>query len=140
MESIDDVAEEEGTIQAENASLSSSHSDWKSMGNFLRISLENNQSTVIPLHNEMTVQEVVENTCSKRQLDPAAYYLKLGVEDSFGSTGKLKLPFLYYKALLATQTHREPTDYEIQGFFCKQKLACSQYMGLHSSVGRALQR
>lgn len=86
LESIDDVAEEEGTIQVENASLSSSHSDWKSMGNFLRISLENNQSTVIPLHNEMTVQEVVENTCSKRQLDPAAYYLKLGVEDSSGST------------------------------------------------------
>ena len=83
----DDILEEEGTIQVESASLSSSHSDWKSMGNFLRISLDNNQSTVIPLHNEMTVLEVVENTCSKRQLEPEAYFLKLGVEDSSGSTG-----------------------------------------------------
>lgn len=82
----DDILEEEGTIQVESASLSSSHSDWKSMGNFLRISLDNNQSTVIPLHNEMTVLEVVENTCSKRQLEPEAYFLKLGVEDSSGST------------------------------------------------------
>ena len=57
------------------------------MGNFLRISLDNNQSTVIPLHNEMTVLEVIENTCSKRQLEPEAYFLKLGVEDSSGSTG-----------------------------------------------------
>ena len=57
------------------------------MGNFLRISLDNNQSTVIPLHNEMTVLEVVEGTCSKRQLDPAAHYLKLGTEDSAGTTG-----------------------------------------------------
>ena len=57
------------------------------MGNFLRISLDNNQSTVIPLHNEMTVLEVVENTSSKRQLEPEAYFLKLGVEDSSGSTG-----------------------------------------------------
>lgn len=57
------------------------------MGNFLRISLDNNQSTVIPLHNEMTVLEVVENTCSKRQLEPEAYFLKLGVEDSSGSAG-----------------------------------------------------
>ncbi|XP_068698035.1 rho guanine nucleotide exchange factor TIAM1-like [Montipora foliosa] len=83
---IDDVPEEEGTIQPECASLSSSHSDWKSMGNFLRISLDNNQSTVIPLHNEMTVQEVIENTCSKRQLNPDAFYLRLGVEDSSGAT------------------------------------------------------
>jgi len=72
----------------ERASLSSSHSDWKSLGNFLRISLDNNQSTVIPLHNEMTILEVVENTCSKRQFDPAAYYLKLGTEDDSGVTGK----------------------------------------------------
>ena len=59
------------------------------MGNFLRISLDNNQSTVIPQHNEMTVLEAVENTCSKRQLQPAEYYLKLGMEDSSGATGKL---------------------------------------------------
>ena len=60
------------------------------MGNFLRISLDNNQSTVIPQHNEMTILEAVENTCSKRQLQPEAYYLKLGMEDSSGATGKLK--------------------------------------------------
>ena len=58
------------------------------MGNFLRISLDNNQSTVIPLHNQMTIFEVVENTCNKRQFDPAAYYLKLGIEDTSGATGE----------------------------------------------------
>ena len=88
MEIIDDVVEEEGTIQPDCASLSSSHSDWKSMGNFLRVNLDNNQSTVIPLHGEMTVLEVVENTCGKRQLNPEGFYLKLGVEDSSGVTGK----------------------------------------------------
>ena len=89
LDSIDDIPEEEGTVQVESASLSSSHSDWKNMGNFLRISLDNNQSTVIPQHNKMTILEVVENTCSKRQLEPAAYYLKLGREDSSGTTGTI---------------------------------------------------
>lgn len=89
LENIDDVPEEEPEVAAvERASLSSSHSDWKNLGNFLRISLDNNQSTVIPLHNEMTILEVVENTCGKRQFDPAAYYLKLGTEDASGATGK----------------------------------------------------
>ena len=72
----------------ERTSLSSSHSDWKNLGNFLRINLDNNQSTVIPLHNKMTILEVVENTCNKRQFDPAEYYLKLGTEDASGSTGE----------------------------------------------------
>lgn len=106
LEIIDDVVEEEGTIQAECASLSSSHSDWKSMGNFLRVSLDNNQSTVIPLHSEMTVLEVVENTCGKRQLNPEGFYLKLGVEDSSGVTGKENI-FSYNfceKKLLASDT------------------------------------
>lgn len=89
LEDIDDILEEEPEVsKVERASLSSSHSDWKSLGNFLRISLDNNQSTVIPLHNEMTILEVVESTCSKRQFDPAAYYLKLGTEDASGATGK----------------------------------------------------
>lgn len=101
LDSIDDVPEEEETIQLESASLSSSHSDWKNMGNFLRISLDNNQSTVIPLHNEMTVLEVVENTCSKRQLNPAAYYLKLGMEDSSGVTGEID-KYVRQFAILAT--------------------------------------
>lgn len=83
------MPEEEGAL-VESSSLSSSHSDWKNLGNFLRISLDNNQSTVIPLHNEMTILEVVENTCSKRQLNPEAYYLKLGLEDDSGVTGKEK--------------------------------------------------
>ena len=87
---IHDVPEEEGTIQPECASLSSSQLVWKikSMGNVLLISLDNDQSTVIPLHNEMTVQEVVESTCSRRQLNPDAFYLRLGVEDSSGATGQ----------------------------------------------------
>lgn len=85
LDSIDDMPEEEGAL-VESSSLSSSHSDWKNLGNFLRISLDNNQSTVIPLHNEMTILEVVENTCSKRQLNPEAYYLKLGLEDDSGVT------------------------------------------------------
>lgn len=89
LDSIDDMPEEEGAL-VESSSLSSSHSDWKNLGNFLRISLDNNQSTVIPLHNEMTILEVVENTCSKRQLNPEAYYLKLGLEDDSGVTGKGK--------------------------------------------------
>lgn len=89
LDSIDDMPEEEGAL-LESSSLSSSHSDWKNLGNFLRISLDNNQSTVIPLHNEMTILEVVENTCSKRQLNPEAYYLKLGLEDDSGVTGKEK--------------------------------------------------
>ena len=89
LDSIDDMPEEEGAL-VESSSLSSSHSDWKNLGNFLRISLDNNQSTVIPLHNEMTILEVVENTCSKRQLNPEAYYLKLGLEDDSGVTGKDK--------------------------------------------------
>ena len=89
LENIDDVPEEEPEVTAvERTSLSSSHSDWKNLGNFLRINLDNNQSTVIPLHNEMTILEVVENTCNKRQFDPAEYYLKLGTEDASGSTGK----------------------------------------------------
>ena len=89
LDSIDDMPEEEGAL-VESSSLSSSHSDWKNLGNFLRISLDNNQSTVIPLHNEMTILEVVENTCSKRQLNPEAYYLKLGLEEDSGVTGKEK--------------------------------------------------
>lgn len=89
LDSIDDMPEEEGAL-VESSSLSSSHSDWKNLGNFLRISLDNNQSTVIPLHNEMSILEVVENTCSKRQLNPEAYYLKLGLEDDSGVTGKEK--------------------------------------------------
>lgn len=89
LDSIDDMPEEEGAL-VESSSLSSSHSDWKNLGNFLRISLDNNQSTVIPLHNEMTILEVVENTCSKRQLNPEAYYLKLGLEGDSGVTGKEK--------------------------------------------------
>ena len=100
MEIIDDVVEEEGTIQPECASLSSSHSDWKSMGNFLRVNLDNNQSTVIPLHGEMTVLEVVESTCGKRQLNPEGFYLKLGVDDSSGVTGKGKYCFLQFLSLL----------------------------------------
>lgn len=89
MENIDDIPEEEPEVTAvERTSLSSSHSDWKNLGNFLRINLDNNQSTVIPLHNEMTILEVVENTCNKRQFDAAEYYLKLGTEDASGSTGK----------------------------------------------------
>ncbi|XP_029197221.2 protein still life, isoforms C/SIF type 2-like [Acropora millepora] len=92
LEIIDDVVEEEGTIQPDCASLSSSHSDWKSMGNFLRVNLDNNQSTVIPLHGEMTVLEVVESTCGKRQLNPEGFYLKLGVEDSSGVTEYMNPP------------------------------------------------
>lgn len=41
----------------------------------------------------MTILEVVENTCSKRQLNPEAYYLKLGLEDDSGVTGKEKKLF-----------------------------------------------
>ena len=106
MEIIDDVVEEEGTIQPDCASLSSSHSDWKSMGNFLRVNLDNNQSTVIPLHGEMTVLEVVENTCGKRQLNPEGFYLKLGVEDSSGVTGKENIVSysFYVQKLLASDS------------------------------------
>ena len=106
MEIIDDVVEEEGTIQPECASLSSSHSDWKSMGNFLRVNLDNNQSTVIPLHGEMTVLEVVESTCGKRQLNPEGFYLKLGVDDSSGVTGKENIVSysFYVQKLLASDS------------------------------------
>ncbi|XP_032228950.1 protein still life, isoform SIF type 1 isoform X2 [Nematostella vectensis] len=81
LESISDSNEEE----SESArSLSSSHSDWKSLGNYLRISLPSNQATVIPLGHDMTVREAVESTCQKRQLEPRAHYLRLGKEDNNG--------------------------------------------------------
>ena len=107
LDDIADIPEEETTV-LESGSLCSSHSDWKSLGNFLRINLANNQSTVIPLHNEMSILEVVENTCNKRQLDPAGYFLKLGLEDSSGTVGwcffsngccfaKIKEFYIYYE-------------------------------------------
>ena len=76
------------------------------MGNFLRVNLDNNQSTVIPLHGEMTVLEVVESTCGKRQLNPEGFYLKLGVEDSSGVTGKENIVSynFYVQKLLASDS------------------------------------
>ncbi|KXJ23729.1 Protein still life, isoforms C/SIF type 2 [Exaiptasia diaphana] len=81
LEIIPDSEEE----QSEARSLSSSHSEWRSLGNYLRISLPSNQSTVIALGNEMTVQDVVVNTCEKRQLDPHTYFLKLGLQEEDGT-------------------------------------------------------
>ena len=83
LEQIPDALEE-----TETASLSSSHSEWRNLGNFLRVALPSHQSTVIPLQAEMTVWDVVENTCNKRQLDPLQHFLKLGIEDNTGKIGR----------------------------------------------------
>lgn len=86
LQNIPDNDEEE----TESRSLSSSHSEWRSLGNYLRISLPSNQSTVIALSNEMTIQDVVVNTCEKRQLDPRLYFLKLGIQEEDGIIGNVK--------------------------------------------------
>lgn len=92
LENIPDTLEED---ESESRSLSSSHSDWKSLGNYLRISLPNNQSTVIALQKEMTADDVVLNTCEKRQLEPRAYFLKLGIQEGDGTSGIRHVPLLW---------------------------------------------
>lgn len=90
LDNIPDTLEED---ESESRSLSSSHSDWKSLGNYLRISLPNNQSTVIALQSDMTVDDVVVNTCEKRQLEPRGYFLKLGIQEADGSAGTKHVSF-----------------------------------------------
>ena len=81
--------------------MASSCTEWKNLGNFLRVDLPSNQSTVVPLVEDMTVYDLVKSTCTKRQLEPDAYFLKLGLEDSSGNMG---MSYLYTVQLRNTCT------------------------------------
>lgn len=43
----------------------------------VRISLPANQSIVVGLSEKMTVQEVLESACNKRQLNPTDHFMRL---------------------------------------------------------------
>ena len=83
LEKIPDSSEE-----SETHSLTSSYSEWKSLGNFLRVDLPSSQSTVVPLVQDMKISDVVASICKKRQLEPEAYFMKLGLEDNSGNIGR----------------------------------------------------
>jgi hypothetical protein len=64
----------------DDISLVSDMSDWKQMGNFLRVELPGHGSTVVSMKEDMTFQDVVLAVTSKRQLDPKMYFIMFGVE------------------------------------------------------------
>ena len=64
----------------DDISLVSDMSDWKQMGNFLRVELPGHGSTVVSMKEDMTFQDVVLAVTSKRQLDPEMYFIMFGVE------------------------------------------------------------
>lgn len=65
---------------SDNCSLVSDISDWRLMGNFVRVELASHGSTVVPLKEDMTFIDVVCAVANKRQLDPDMYFITFGVE------------------------------------------------------------
>jgi hypothetical protein len=66
--------------QKDDVSMVSDMSDWKQMGNFLRVELPGHGSTVVSMKEDMTFQDVVLAVTSKRQLDPEMYFVMFGVD------------------------------------------------------------
>ena len=69
-----------GDDHGDNCSLVSDMSEWRLMGNFVRVELPGRGSTVVPLKEDMTFIDVVVAVASKRQLDPDLYFVMFGVE------------------------------------------------------------
>ena len=66
--------------QRDDISVTSDMSDWKQIGNFLRIELPGHGSTVVLMKEDMTFYDVVRAVTNKRQLDPEMYFIMFGVE------------------------------------------------------------
>ena len=64
----------------DDASFASDMSDWKQMGDFLRVELPGHGSTVVSKKEDMSFQDVVLAVAKKRQLDPEMYFMIFGVE------------------------------------------------------------
>ena len=64
----------------DDISMFSDMSDWKQMGNYLRVELPGRGSTVVSMKEDMTFQDVVHAVTNKRQLDPEQYFMMFGVE------------------------------------------------------------
>ena len=94
MESIPGADSDES--DSENNSMASFVENKKS-GNYIRVLLPSNQSSVINLSSSMTIKTVLTKTCKKRQLDPRDHFISLGVETGTAEerkTGKYPVCFL----------------------------------------------
>ena len=77
--------------QRDDVSIVSDMSDWKQMGNFLRVELPGHGSTVVSMKEDMTFHDVVLYVTNKRQLDPEMYFIMFGV-DKQSQIGKIHFP------------------------------------------------
>lgn len=87
---------EEGTAtQRADTPIVSDISDWKQIGNFLRVELPGHGSTVVSITDDMTFQDVVQAVTKKRQLDSEMYFIMFGIE-KHSQIGNFFRIFLYF--------------------------------------------
>ena len=55
---------------------------WGKIGNFLQVQLPNNQTTMVPYENGMTVNDLVLKSCEKRHLQAVDHFLMLLLEEN----------------------------------------------------------
>ena len=55
---------------------------WGRIGNFLQVQLPNNQTTMVPFENGMTVNDLVIKSCEKRHLKVDDHFLMLLLEEN----------------------------------------------------------
>ena len=56
--------------------------NWGRIGNFFQVQLPNNQTTMIPCEDGLTVYDLVMKSCEKRHLPFVDHFLMLLVEDN----------------------------------------------------------
>ena len=61
-------------------SVVSGLSDWRFMGNYVRVELPSRGTTVVPMKDDMTFLDVVSAVARKRHLDADLYFVVFGVE------------------------------------------------------------
>lgn len=66
--------------QGDDPSVVSGLSDWRFMGNYVRVELPSRGSTVVPMKDDMTFLDVVSSVARKRHLDGDLYFVVFGVE------------------------------------------------------------
>eukprot|EP00112_Aurelia_sp_Birch-Aquarium-sp1_P015853 Seg3542.1 transcript_id=Seg3542.1/GoldUCD/mRNA.D3Y31 product="Protein still life isoforms C/SIF type 2" protein_id=Seg3542.1/GoldUCD/D3Y31 len=76
------TASDSGDNDSVRSHMKERRDTWGKLGNFVQIQLPNNQTTMIPLVDRMTVRQVIQSSCEKRHLQPADHFLMLLSEDN----------------------------------------------------------
>jgi len=77
--------------------------NWGRIGNFFQVQLPNNQTTMIPSEDGLTVYDLVMKSCEKRHLPVVDHFLMLLVEDN--ESGLMDYHIPHQSELLSDQTY-----------------------------------